>query len=135
MRCARCRRATRPSNSMRRYGQFRDWQGDESLITAARSDGTCSRCDDQMKRAGSRFGLGGYQPTEEEIVERGRREVQAYFADRRSRGVAPEGNADLDKAFEADVETGAWKLPRSLARRSNAKQRASIGLEPRTHRP
>lgn len=130
MKCPRCRRATRPSSSMRRSGQFRDWQGDESLLTAARADGTCTRCDDQMKRTNGRFGV-GYQPTEEEIVERGRREVQAYFADRRNRGVDPEGNADLDKAFERDVETGAWKLPRNIARRSNSVQRAAIGLAPR----
>lgn len=123
--CPSCQRETRPSRAMRRNAKHRNWKGNESLPTAAKLDGTCTRCDDHARKY--RFGP-DYQPTEAEIVERGRQEVAAYFADRRARGVDPDGNRDLDKMFEDDVKTGAWQLPRNLARRSHAAQRIQLGL-------
>ena len=126
--CPKCKRTTRRKPNRHEPA----WTGPADVVQAARADGTCGRCLDATKRTRPKYTHkrfeNMYEPTEEEILERIRREVAAYFADRRSRGIDPDGNADLDKMFEDDVKTGAWKLPRNLARRSHATQRVAAGL-------
>lgn len=116
--CPYCGKETRP----------RDGVVMEGVPRAVLKDGTCDLCWQKEIRGAVKRAAEGIPSREEREVTAARESLQSYFRSRRSRGVDPAGNADLDAAFERD--TGWTKRQRAEAtRRRHKKEREEMTME------
>ena len=84
---------------------------------AVLADGTCEPCWRKKLKLQDRRN-NGVLMSREERANRDREGLEAYFRERRNRGVPPAGNPALDRAYEADT---AWRLD-NPRRKSRAKE-------------
>jgi hypothetical protein len=94
------------------------------------ADGTCDLCYRAYLNGGIKKHRGnkGSDEAEARRIATAREGLEAYFRDRRNRGINPNGNAELDAAFEED--TGWQKKQRLTAANTRAgKRRAREAME------
>lgn len=106
--CPFCKKTTHPRNSPVIKG----------IPRAVLKDGTCDLCWRSQLRGTVRRRS---TDREDDKTLLAREALDDYFKDRRRRGISPDGNQDLDAAFEAD--TGWQKRERQQAREARAGQR------------